>query len=135
MKSLSKTATQVFLSLIEGLHSPGDSRKIDNTDGTFMAVHVELIHQNQHGRHFSIAHYYEQNGDLMCDPDMTFLVTSDTQVFPMTFRQDGYFQINQVAVFFPDESLRYYPKMQADITRFANTWMKNIRNQQKKLAA
>ena len=42
-----------------------------------------------HGRWpiFSLAHYYEQNGDLVCDPDVTFLVAD--QVHPLTFEQDG----------------------------------------------
>ena len=76
MKNLNQKATKVFMLLVDGLKEPGDAKKIDNTNGAFMTVHVELIHQNEHGRHYSIAHYYEQNGDLMRDPDVVFLLSA-----------------------------------------------------------
>jgi len=132
MKSLNPKATKVFLRLIDGLQKPGDAKKIDNANGAFMAVHVELIHQNKHGRHFSIAHYYEQQGDLMRDPDMVFLLSaSDSQIYPLTFRQDGFPPVDQVAAEAADgESIRFNRKIQADLVSFANLWMKNIREQQ-----
>ena len=43
--------------------------KIDNARGIFMPVIVEQVGRNQ----ISIAHYYEQNGDLMADPEIVFL--------------------------------------------------------------
>ena len=132
MKFLNKAAENVFLSLIEGLKQPGNAKKVDNTNGTFMPVHVEMIYENEHGKHFSIAHYYEQNGDLMKDPEMTFLNSLKGGVFPMTFEQDGGIPICQVAVKAEDgKNICFSPKMQKDITRFANMWMKNIKDQQR----
>ena len=132
MKNLNQKATKVFMLLVDGLKEPGDAKKIDNTNGAFMTVHVELIHQNEHGRHYSIAHYYEQNGDLMRDPDVVFLLSAiDNQVYPLTFRQDGCPQVDQVAATANDsESICFNHKVQADITDFANMWMKNICEQQ-----
>ncbi len=132
MKHLNKTAKKVFLLLVDNLKKNGDAKKIDHSDGTFMAVHVELIHHNKHGRHFSIAHYYEQCGDLMRDPEMTFLFSAtDNEIYPLTFRQDGCPQVDQAAAAANDnESIRFNPKVQADITGFANMWLKNIKEQQ-----
>ena len=68
MRQIDGTAAAIFERLVEGLKA-GESRTIDNSDGVFMAVHVERLSRNK----FSIAHYFEQEGDLCCDPDMTFV--------------------------------------------------------------
>lgn len=133
MKHLSQKATQIFLKLIEGLNDVGDSKKIDNSNGTFMAVHVEIIAQAdpqaiRGGFVISVAHYYEQNGDLVCDPDMTFLYYPAGHVSPMTFEQGGV--MYQVAAKFDDGRLLFNSKQQAEITTFANQWMLNIKEQQ-----
>lgn len=132
MKHLTQSAAQVFRILVEGLKNPGDARKIDNADGAFMAVHVDFIHANEHGQHFAIAHHYLQQGDVMNDPEMVFLLTTaDNQVYPLTFRQDGGLPIDQVAATADDgESIRFNQKLQSDLTSFANMWMKNIKEQQ-----
>ena len=36
-----------------------------------------------------IAHYYEQNGDMMRDPDVVFVIGADQYVYPISYRQDG----------------------------------------------
>jgi len=42
------------------------------------------------GGEISIAHYYEQNGDLMRDPEMTFAVDNKKQTLtPLTYTQDN----------------------------------------------
>ncbi len=133
MKKLNQKATQVFLKLIEGLNDVGNSKKIDNAAGSFMAVHVEIIGKPdcEHitaGWIVSVAHYYEQHGDLVCDPDCTFLVTKGN-VFPMTFEQGGI--VYQVAAKFEEGKILFNQKLQAEITTFANGWMQNIKEQQR----
>ena len=96
-----------------------------------MAVHVEKIGQNASGTVFSVSHYYELNGDLMADPDMTFLKGADGNYYPLTFQQDNMGIYQGAAVWDDEGKLKgYRPKMQADMTSFANIWMKNIKNQQ-----
>jgi hypothetical protein len=131
MKKLTQKAAQVFLKLIEGLNEPGDSKKIDNTNGAFMPVHVELLRKTTQpvGFVFSVAHYYESNGDLVCDPDMTFLFLSAGTIIPMTFEQGGL--IYQEAATLEDGKLLVKESQQRDITSFANDWMKNIKEQQR----
>lgn len=131
MKSLNQQATRIFMRLIEGLTSPGNGKKVDNTNGAFMPVHMELIHQNGHGQHYSIAHYYEQQGDLMRDPEMIFLLSaSDNQIYPLSLQQDGLPPVQIAAEAPDDENIRFNHKLQVDITNFANIWMKNICEQQ-----
>ena len=132
MDYLNKTAEKIFNTLIEGLKEPGEARKIDNTEGTFMPVHVEIIDQSTYGKHVSIAHYYVQEGDLMKDPEMTFLNSLKGNVFPMTFEQDGGIPICQVAMEIDENgNIRRNEKIQKSLVDFANMWMKNIKDQQR----
>ena len=129
MKKLTKKAERVLRKLLPTM--PETCGKIDNRPGTFMAVHVDRLWDapKMGGTVFSVAHNYEQNGDLMSDPDMEFLV-SDLGVFPLTYQQDG-LGIRQSPVNWEDgKVVSYRAKQQADITRFANEWMGNIAQQQ-----
>ena len=78
----------------------------------------------------SVAHYGEQNGDPMADPEMTFTIVGG-EYYPISFRNDyvGLYQ----EVFRYDEDGRpeaIDKKLQSDLTAFANQWMKNIQEQQ-----
>ena len=126
VKALDATTEQIFRRLTDGLLKVGDSRQIDNST-SFMALHVEVT-----GRHggwpiFSLAHYYEQNGDLVCDPDVTFLVAD--QVYPLTFEQGGV--VYQVAVQFRDAGVHLNEQLQSQITDFCNQWLRNVADQQR----
>jgi len=137
MKSLNKSATKTFRAIIERLNG-SDACKIDN-GGSFMALHVDRLQTVDAGTIYSLAHYFKQNGDMCCDPDMTFLVSNTGAsaghpeldgVFPLTFQQ-AIPPIYQDAVEWDGPKIQgVRPKMQADHTRFANTWLRNIREQQ-----
>lgn len=130
MTPLNQEAEKIFHYLIEGLKEPGDARKIDNTDGTYMPVSVDFVWWNDHGKIIAVAHNYIQNGDVMADPDMTFLVTEEQEIYPMTFQQDNLALYQQAIEAHDGESLQYDKKLQADLTSFANQWMQNIKDQQ-----
>jgi uncharacterized membrane protein len=131
MKAISKAAGKVMDILTANWDSVGNGRKIDN--GTFMAVHVELVNGCRLGPIFSVAHYYEQNGDLMRDPDMEFIKAEDGNYYPISFWQDGIITVRDEAVTWTDngeiEGVRV--KGQAKLATFANTWMRNIKAQQR----
>lgn len=59
---------------------------------------------------------------------MTFLV-NDTGVYPLTFQQ-AIPPVFQEAAKITDDGVKYSQKLQRDITRFANQWMRNIQDQQ-----
>jgi len=130
MKSLSKTATKTFQKLIAGITEYGEGRKVDNSNGTYMPVSVHLLTQTPLGKVYSVTHYFEQNGDLMSDPDMTFLLADlNGEVYPMTYRQDS-LGMYQVAVQFDNGKTLVRPKLQKDLATFANRWMGSIKRQQ-----
>jgi Domain of unknown function (DUF6908) len=130
MIKINKTAKRILDKLTEGLDKLGDHKEIDNTDGAFMSAHVEHIGDTYVGPMFSVTHYYKQNGDMMKDPDMTFLRTESGEYFPLEFQQDN-MGIYQRAVHWEGNRIQSYNKaLQKDLASFAGTWMRNIKSQQ-----
>ena len=75
---------------------------------------------------YSITHYYEQNGDLMSDPDMMISVNDRLGwVMPLSFQNDGMGLYQQV--FTADG--RYNPHLMHDLDNFLAHWTKNIIDQ------
>ena len=134
MKSLTGKAHQVMELLVEGLNDVGAHQTIDNSKGTFMAVHVEFINKLNNGLVgdvFSVAHYYEQNGDMMRDPDVEFL-RNGGKFYPIYFRQDGAGGKDEEVLSFDigGHVQGYRKALQADIASFCKMWMQNIKEQQ-----
>ena len=134
MRKVNKQAKQVLDHLTAELKRahPGTARKFDNGGEGIMAVHVDFLMTVPDGRIYSVAHYYEQNGDLMRDPDMTFLCADlDGEYYPASFRQDGGLPINQESITWRDGRMTFRPKTQRQHAVFAGQWMENIRQQQR----
>ena len=136
MKPINQSAKKV-MDNITGKLNGKDHLKIDNTDGAFMPVVVEkdiFLDGKYAGQVFSVAHYYEQNGDLMSDPFMRFLkADADGNYYPICFEQHGPLARYDDVFVYNDETgeiLGYRPRMQRDLTVFANMWMRNIKWQQ-----
>jgi hypothetical protein len=126
---LSPQATAVMDTLTAGM-SVSDHTKIDNAEGTFMALHVECIGKCNLGRVYSLAHYYEQHGDLMQDPEMLFIQAADGGYYPAEIWQDAV-NSHSVGVLIEDgNAVSIDETEQADLTVFAEVWLKNIRQQQ-----
>ena len=99
----------------------------------YMAVVVEYIDNCNLGPMFSVAHYYEQNGDLMRDPEMCFIKGEDGEYYPYYYRLDR-LGIEQDSLWYGEEGLKGWDSaMQKDHAMFANTWMRNIKQQQKRV--
>ena len=126
-KSLNPYAEAVFTQLTRDL-TIGAALKLDAAKGTSMAVHVEQLTE----RHYSVAHYYQQNDDRMADPEMTFYRCEHGRVFPCSYQQDSLgiyrmgLEITELGIIEGEN-----PKEQADQADFANVWMKNIAEQQR----
>jgi hypothetical protein len=132
MKHLSIEGKKVMDILTYGI-TDFEARKIQNNPSkSIMAVHIEMINKIKQGPIYSVAHYYEQNGDLMKDPDMTFLRGADGEYYPLSYQQDG-LGIYQDAIEWDDQGdiKGFRAKMQADMVSFADEWMKNIKDQQR----
>ena len=132
MKCLNKRAEAIFRQLIDGLNEPGDHRKIDNSGGTFMALSIDVLsveRQTVAGRdryemRVALAHNLVQNGDLMADPDVEFLVTplsrraADVPARPRHLSPLGVEG---------DGQWRYHPHGQADLRRSATSGYRTSR--------
>jgi len=136
LKHLSKPAKKIFDNIIDQLNGPEKFHpdetenyiKIDNTAGSFMPLVVERLYKQSIGTVYSFAHYFKQNGDMCQDPEMLFILHENGNVYPKMFQQYPNFYEESI---FWDDGWKVHPKMQADHTKFANMWLKNIKEQQK----
>jgi len=125
-----REAARMLDHLTAGLTDPADAgdgchRKIDNTGGAFMPVVVENIGGDQ----YSVAHYGEQNGDAMRDPEMVFW-RNDGAWFATYWRND-YAHVETTSVYFENgKPEKFAPKLHVEHTDFAVMWMRNIADQQ-----
>ena len=144
MRKLSPTAARVLLHLVEGLGA-GEARTIDNAHGVFMPVSIDCLRRERTGDNvgavgalYAVAHRFESNGDLVPDPDVEFLVVADANdslgraVYPTAidhpppFGYRRYVELGSDGL--PDAIHR---RGQADLARFCDAWMRNIREQQR----
>ena len=124
MRMLSKAAGTVLDALTQNL-PVGEARTIDNSNGTFMTVHVDRLTEST----FSIAHYFGQNGDLVCDPDGVFLKT-ETGWLPISLQLcTGHYTV-AVELDGKDKPTGFRPKALQELTSFAAMWLRNISDQQ-----
>jgi len=145
IQPLNKRATNTFLRLIDRADRPGETI-VFGEGGTYMPVYVTYIHDECVGRRvyrrYTIAHHYAQNGDLMADPTMDFLVTTwgyqattrdrqlNTLAYPVYYRQDSPQYITDALEYrYGVAYVRW--RAQRQLATFANKWMSNIREQQK----
>lgn len=85
---------------------------------SFEDLSIEVIG----GGEYSIAHYYEQNGDLMRDPEITFTVDKNKHsITPTSFLQDD------MGIFY--ETANAAPAKVKDLKQFMSQWFTNIQSQ------
>jgi len=75
----------------------------------------------------SVCHYGEQNGDLMADPEMVFLLAYGQEV-PVYFKND-YVGTEQVFSKVEDGKLFLKKRGVADLKSFSKTWASNLKAQ------
>lgn len=124
-----KTVAQI-LELAAPLE-PGFHIKIENEP--WMALVIEDIQQTGPNGFPSItvAHYGEQNGDLMRDPEMIFEISKhgeETLLTPYYWRND-YAGVEQYSGFQKHGKAYIDPKMKREHIEFARMWDKNLRDQ------
>lgn len=129
LRQVSQSARQVLELLVHGLDELGASKKIDNARGAFMSVCVERVEQTAHGPIYSVAHYYEQNGDLVPAPDVTLLSAADGDFYPLTYQDGRVYRLS--AELGPDGGVRVDRDRQADLAHFVGGWMRSVKQQQR----
>ena len=129
MRAINKKAQAVMDRLTDGITRENSHTRIDNNkpDSGIMAVIVEWVGDCKIGDVFSIAHYYEQEGDLMADPEMTFLKAADGRYYPMSWKMDGLGVYREGVRWADGEPTHINYREQKDEAVFAGTWMANIK--------
>ena len=128
MKAINKSAARAMRKMISMMDN--GYAKIQKSS-SFMAVTIELVGQNELGKLFSVAHYAEQNGDLMRDPEVVFILGADEEFYPVMVQQDFIGKYQDVLEYDETGKIKgWYPRLQADLAAFANFWLKNIKYQQ-----
>jgi hypothetical protein len=143
MRRLSPFATKVFVTLVDGL-AAGEARKLDHAPGAFMAVSVDCLSlirrsggEGPGGAVYAIAHRYEVNGDLVPDPDVEFYVTDDSDdpsgkaVYPTAIDHGPMGYHRHVELDAAGHPARFFRRVQADLAKFCESWMRNIARQQR----
>lgn len=141
MKTLNKTASHILCRLIDAMNGKSHL-KIENEP--FMPLTIERIGEAINtlygpGLPYSLCHYYEQNGDLMQDPEMCFVVIDKregkSESEPPIVAIPYMFQQANIGIYQESMSIEYGnlimtdSRQQADHTYFANGWLANIRAQ------
>ena len=125
MKTLDKKASEILRGLLAL-----QTAKIDNSDGTYMPIHIEIIEKTDKYNHISLAHYGQQNGDAMRDPEMIIALHKESQQFVPYYYRNDYMGMEQYSVRWTEEGVLLNRRLQADHTTFANQWLRNIATQQ-----
>ena len=130
MKKVSVAGTKIFEKIVAKLGEDSHKRFEPNC-AACMRLSVEKIGNvttlGKDWQLISFAHYYEQNGDLMADPEVCYMYNAEEhEVFPYYVKMDG-IGLESTLYDFVDNSFR--PKAQRDMATFSTTWFNNIKDQ------
>lgn len=140
MQKLNKTATRIFCVLLKKLNG---QQHFKITAPEYMPLSVERLDEDIQtafgkGTLYSICHYYEQNWDLMRDPEMCFIVVDNRQhskdylavgIFPQMYQLDSLGLYEESIRIENDVVTNCITTWQKGHCSFANQWMKNIAQQ------
>jgi len=110
------------------------ARAVRITVPGYMPLSVEKIGVTQDGhRLVSLCQYGEQNGDLMRDPDLVFMVTDlpdGAAAEPLSFRND-YLGLSQEVYRYDEAGRRTHvvPPLKQELKEFAESWFANLKDQ------
>jgi len=95
----------------------------------FMRLVIEHVGTGPRGGELvSVAHYGEQNGDLMRDPEIVFEVAAG-QWHPVSIQQDYIGSYREAVYVGEDGKVRIRPAEVRDIQAFARMWDRNLKHQ------
>lgn len=89
--------------------------------------HLDGISGNDKGIAVSLAHYFEQNGDLCKDPEMVVLI------YPSLRMVEAFtFEMSIPPIYQPvfPEPGRFYPQLRKELNAFLRQWLNNLIAQQ-----
>lgn len=140
MKKLNERATCIFCRLIKKLK---DQQHIKLYSEGFMPLSIERLEENiltpaGVATTYSLCHYYKQNGDLMRDPEMVFIVVDNRKgekdfeaihIYPQMYQLDS-LGLYEESIRIENGQIKSFIKIwQSAHCAFANQWLRNIQMQ------
>ncbi len=107
----------------ERLMQRGERFRLRIENSPFMPLTIEAWDSPIHaeGRRISVAHYFEQEGDLVPDPEVE--IRDDG--WPIELSQRDFY--TQVTLYQPDGTMLFAPQSKRDVLAFLNgTWAPNL---------
>ena len=119
---------QLGIDINTALDGPDSAKSVADPDGGFMDLHLDNLGTRGPAGSFdiSLAHYFKQNGDMCCDPDM------EIRVYPQWKMAEALtFQMTIPPVYqevYPEPG-KVYPKVKAELNHFLKMWLRTCINQ------
>lgn len=140
MEKLNENATSIFCRLLKKLR---DAKYLKLLSEGFMPLVIEKLEDNVVtplgvGFTLSLCHYYVENGDLMRDPEMVFIIVDnrhqeeriqDVHIFPKLFQLDNIGLYEESIHIETGQIKLIQKKWQNEHCSFANFWLNNILQQ------
>lgn len=108
-------------------------KSVKDPKGGLMDFNYDYVGKDKDGNPIvALSHYYEQNGDLVPDPDMQIRILPELEAAEAMTFQD-YRKYQEV---YPDkgDGKKYvYPKLKKDLNQFLNQWLSNVIQQGHKI--
>lgn len=102
-----------------------DHLKVENAP--YMSLSLDLISTDT----LAMCHYGEQNGDLMCDPELVLEIHPDLSVVEvLTFRND-YIGLYQEVYNYDENGKKSHVKLKlkTQLNQFLSQWLNNLKQQ------
>lgn len=93
---------------------------------SFMPLVIELVTENGPRGYpvISVAHYYQQNGDMMRDPEIEFEILQEGYS-PISYLQDPY-RADQIVWKNEEGKVLVNVRKMVEVTSFARIWNRNL---------
>ena len=135
MKPLNQFSTKIFCELLDRMQGKQHLKIINEP---FMPLTIERIGHIywENGVLVSLCHYYQQNGDLVQDPEMCFIVVDQREkdktaydkvmIVPYLYQQANLGIYEESMLFNNNVVVHCDTKLQLQHVVFANQWLQNI---------
>lgn len=131
--SIYKKLMQVIPDLIKHIQDGKyHGKSVKDPNGGLMDLNYDYVGKDKKGNYIiALSHYFEQNGDLVADPDMQIRILPDMEAAEaMTFQdQFGYQEVYQEK----DGKQLVNLGRKKDLNKFLNQWLSNIIQQRHKI--
>lgn len=91
--------------------------------GAYMDLNLDYLQKDEQGEIIAMAHNYEQNGDIMANPDMQIRIIPEMHsIEALTYQLDSMGIYQEV---YPEPN-KVNPKVKKELNAFLETWLKNL---------